>query len=76
MTGVKSFFTYKEFEFIKNSVGLELSDTKDYTDDELADIFDFLTENLPFDYDNNGYPLERGQLFESIVDKFLNYFNI
>lgn len=75
MTGVRSVFTAKELAFIEKNTELELSDTKDYTDDELTDIYEQLTEELPYTYDGDGYPLEEGRLFESIIDKFLDYFD-
>lgn len=76
MTGVKSVFTPEEIEFMKSSLDLELSDTKDYTVDELLDIHDLITEELPHDYDDEGYPLETGRMFERIIDKFYDHFNI
>ena len=75
MTGVKSVFTEEELDFMKKHIGLELSDTKDYTDDELTDIYVQITTELPYAYDSEGYPLEQGQLFEAIVDKFLDNFD-
>lgn len=74
MTGVQSVFTEEELNFMESSVGLVLSDTKDYSDDELADIYDQITE-LPYAYDDDGYPLKEGRLFESIMDKFLGHFD-
>lgn len=75
MTGVRSVFTEEELGFMKKHIGLELSDTKDYTDDELTDIYEQITTELPYSYDGEGYPLEQGQLFEAIVDKFLDNFD-
>lgn len=75
MTGVKSVFTDKELEFMRSSIGLELSDTKDYTDDELDDIYLLITEQLPYDFDDDGTPLETGWMFEHIMDKFLKHFD-
>lgn len=76
MTGVKSVFTENELSFMKSTIGIELSDEKDYSDDDLLEIHEEITEELPHDYDSDGYPLESGRLFESIVDKFYNYFGI
>lgn len=75
MTGVRSVFTDKELEFMENSIGLILSDNKDYSEDELDDIYLRITEGLPYSYDKDGYPLETGELFERIVDKFLDHFD-
>ena len=76
MTGVRSVFTPDEIEFMKSSLDLELSDSKDYTVSELLDIHELITEELPHDYDDEGYPLESGRLFESIIDKFYDHLNI
>ena len=75
MIGVRSVFTDEELEFMESSIGLELSDTKDYSDDELDDVYWRITEELPHDYDEDGYPLKTGKLFESIIDKFLENFD-
>lgn len=75
MTGLKSVFTEEELAFMRTSIGLELSDTKDYTNDELDNIYLLITEELPHDYDDDGTPLETGWMFEHIVDKFLKHFN-
>lgn len=71
MTGVRAAFTEKELEFMRTAIGLELSDTRDYSDDELLVLFDRVTDELPLDLDDEGRPLARGWLFGSIVDKFL-----
>lgn len=75
MTGVRSVFTEKELAFMESAIGLELSDTKDYTDNELDDIYLLITEELPHDFDDDGYPLETGRMFEGIIDKFLTHFD-
>lgn len=75
MTGVRSVFDQEELDFIESSIGLVLSDTKDYTDDELLEIYDLITEELPCEFDEEGYPLKTGWLFEHIIDKFLEHFD-
>ena len=76
MTGVKSVFSAKEIDFMKNALGIEFSDDKDYSDEELLEIHEQITEELPHDYDDKGNPLESARLFESIVDKFYDKFDI
>lgn len=75
MTGVKSVFSPEELSFMENTIGLHLSDNKDYSNDELLDIYDRITENLPYDYDEDGTPRKNGHLFESIIDKFIDNLN-
>lgn len=76
MTGVKSVFSSEELDFMKSTIGIELSDERDYSDDDLLDLHDQITEDLPHDYDSEGNPLDSGRLFESIVDKFYDKFEI
>ena len=76
MTGVKSLFTEEELAFMETSIGLELSDDKDYSTDELLDIHVFITDELPYEYDEDGFPEKKGQLFESIVHTTLDCFGI
>lgn len=73
MTGVRSVFSEKELEFMKNTLGVEFSDTKDYTEDELSDLYWYLSQELPYEFDEDGYPLESGRIFLSIMDKFFDY---
>ena len=73
MTGVRSVFSEKELEFMKNALDVEFSDTKDYTADELSDLYWYLSQELPYEFDEDGYPLESGRIFLSIMDKFFDY---
>lgn len=76
MTGVKSVFSSEELDFMKSTIGIVLSDERDYSDDDLLELHDQITEDLPHDYDSEGNPLDSGRLFESIVDKFYDKFEI
>lgn len=76
MTGVKAVFTAKEQDFMKSAIGLDFSNTKDYSADELLDIHQRILDELPCEYDDNGAPKETAKLFESIVDKFYDHFEI
>lgn len=70
MVGSKSVFTENELNFMEHSIGLVLSDTKDYSEDEILEFYEKILAELPMEFDADGYPLETGRLFESIVDKF------
>ena len=76
MIGVKSVFSVEELDFMKSTIGIELSDDTDYSDDDLLELHEQITEELPHDYDSEGNPLDSGRLFESIVDKFYDKFDI
>ncbi len=76
MMGVRSVFTEEELDFMKTSIGLELFDDKGYTVDELLEIHKWITDELPYEYNEDGSLKKAGWLFESIVDKFYDHFGI
>ena len=51
-------------------MGIELDDNRDYTDDDLLDLYERITEEFPYAYDEDGMPLRMGKVFEEIVDAF------
>lgn len=71
MIGLRSLFKEEQLEFIEKNTDLRLSDTKDYSDDDLDEIYCQLTDELPYSFDRDGYPLEEGRLFEDIIDVFV-----
>lgn len=73
MIGVKSLFTEAERKFMKDKIGVEFSDSKDYSEDELMEIYELILEKLPYEYDSDGRPQEAGWLFEFIIDRFHDY---
>lgn len=75
MTGVKSLFTSEELLELKK-VGIEFSDTHDYSDDEMADLYDQVADQFPYEYDGDGNPKRLGTLFEHIIDTLCNNFKI
>ena len=66
MTNVANAFTFRERLFIAQACGEELSNSKDYTDDELAAIREAVIENAPAE----------SELFESVIDKFYDEFGL
>lgn len=71
MKGLASIFTDKELAALQEYCGIFLCDDKDYTDDELCDTYDLVCNTFPYEYDDDGSPLELGWLFEHIVDKLV-----
>lgn len=65
MKNVAAVFTAKERAFIQEHTGVTLSNDRDYSDDELLRIHEAITDNAPYD-----------DLFESVVDKFFDNFEI
>lgn len=75
MMNARKVFTDEELTAME-SIGVVLSDAKDYSDDELIGIHQKITDELPCDFDTDGEPLQSGRVFESIIDKFADEFDI
>lgn len=65
MKNVAAVFTAEELLFIEKHSGEALSNDRDYSDDELLRIHEAITDNAPYD-----------DLFESVVDKFFDNFEV
>lgn len=72
MKGLASIFTEKEQKVLQEHCGLVLRDDKDYTSDEILEIYDLVCDTFPYEYDADGYPLELGWIFERIIDKLVD----
>lgn len=71
MIGLASMFTVKEQQALQKYCGIVLNDDKDYTDDEILEIYELFCETFPHEYDSKGRPMETALLFEHIVDKLV-----
>lgn len=70
MKNVKSLFNEKQIKMLEE-IGVNLSDDKDYTDDELDDIYDKITEHYQVAaFDKNSDPLPIAKEWEKIIDIF------
>ena len=70
MIGVKSIFDFKQIEMLKN-IGVNLSDEKDYTLDELDNIYTQITDFYQVAaFDKNSEPLPFFCYWERIIDTF------
>ena len=71
MTGVASVFTEKERNALAVHMGVILSDSVDYSFDDLDSMHDDIMERFPYEFDPiTGEPKELALIFESIIDKF------
>lgn len=75
MINVNSLFADEELEELKK-IDVVFDPVHDYSDDELLDIHEIITENFPYEYDADGNPKRLGRLFENIIDTFYNTFDI
>lgn len=71
MKGVASLFSDEAREALQVQLGIVLSDETDYTRDELSEMYDRVTDNFPYAYDEDGAPEQLGRVFEEIVDTFI-----
>lgn len=70
MKMVASMFSGEARKALRDHLSIDLSDDHDYTEDELEDLYDRITEEFPYVYGDDGEPLPLGSLFESIIDVF------
>lgn len=71
MTGVASVFSERERSALAAYMGITLSDSVDYSFDELDCLHDDIMERFPYEFDPvTGEPMELTHIFESIMDKF------
>ena len=70
MKNVASMFTEEARAALEASLGVVLTDDRDYTEDELEDLYILITDDFPSEYDPDGEPLRMGQIFEDILDVF------
>lgn len=75
MKNVKSLFDEKQIEMLEE-IDIELSDDIDYSDDELDDIYDKITEHYQVAaFDKNSEPLPIAEEWEEIIDIFFDETN-
>lgn len=70
MKNVASKFSEEALLALRRELSIDLSDEKDYSADDLEDLYDQIVSDFPYEYDKDGSPLELGKLFEEIVDVF------
>ena len=65
MKNVAAVFTAEELAFIEQHSGVSLSNGREYSDDDLLAVHEAIMENAPY-----------GDLFESVIDKFFDNFEV
>lgn len=75
MKNVNRLFSDEELDSLKK-IGIQFDPEHDYSDDELLDIHEKITDEMPCAFDDKGEPLQSGRIFESILDKFYDNFDI
>jgi hypothetical protein len=71
---INSYFSAEELEELKK-IEVRFDPEHDYTTDELLDIQEKITEEFPYEYDDDheGKPKRLGRIFEHIIDIFGDY---
>lgn len=76
MNNIKSKFSEEQLLML-NVIGVTLSDDKDYSDDELMQIHDKITDYYIFNgFDKDDSPTEVAYACESLIDLFYDEFDI
>lgn len=71
MKNIASLFSEEARDELKRRCGIELSDRQDYSEEELAELFERITDDFPYEFDDAGEPMHLGRVFEDIVDVFV-----
>lgn len=70
MKNVASKFSKEALDALEKELHITLSDERDYSAAELVALYDRITDDFPYSYDENGNPMKNGYIFEEIVDVF------
>jgi hypothetical protein len=70
MKNIASRFSIEARNALEDTLSIALSDEHDYGNDELKELYDKITDDFPYAYDDHGDPLKLGHIFEEIVDVF------
>ncbi len=68
MKGLASRFSAEALVELKKHLGIELDDDHDYSQTELNDLYDRITDDFPYEFDAEGKPLRMGRIFEGMID--------
>lgn len=71
MKNIASLFTETQRKILKEDLDIELTDTKEYSDAELSDIYDAITDNFPAEFDEKGKPIGKTKNYEAMIDVFV-----
>lgn len=70
MKNIASLFSQEARQELEKQLGIVLSDERDYSANELEDLYERITDDFPYEFDADGEPLRMGRIFESIIDVF------
>ncbi len=72
MKNLASLFSLEALRELEKQLGIKIDDNKDYTSDELEELYDKITDEFPYGYGEDGEPLYMGKVFEGIIDVLAN----
>lgn len=70
MKNIASLFSDRARTALKESLGITLSDDRDYSQDELEQLYERITDEFPYSFDSDGSPQDSGMIFDEIIDTF------
>lgn len=68
---IGNLFSKEVKESLKKELGITVSDEHDYSVDELEDLYAAITDDFPYEYDEDANPLYNGKIFEELIDIFV-----
>ena len=71
MKNLAELFTEDARSALKEHLGIALVNDHDYSTDELDEMYEKITANFPYEFDESGEPQRMGLIFESILDVFI-----
>lgn len=70
MKNIASLFSDRARTALRESLGITLSDDRDYSQNELEQLYERITDEFPYSFDSDGSPQEPGMIFDEIIDTF------
>lgn len=71
MKNIASLFSDEAKKALHNELSIDLSDSHDYSEDELESLYNKISDDFPYAYSPDGEPQPTGTIFEELIDTFV-----
>lgn len=68
MKRITTYFSRDALAELQARLGVTLEDERDYSAEELGELYIKVTDGFPYEFDREGEPLRMGLIFEEIID--------
>lgn len=75
MVNINRYFDDEALDELQK-IGISFNPEHDYSDEEMSEIYSDITDNFPYEFDADGEPKRMGQIFERIIDTFVQNLSI